>query len=265
MLERIKTSLCHPKYIGLFFKDKLYKPILLMMIFLAIFAGSIITKCLLTDQFGASQAITVEKIIQYSTDSNGNKPTVNVSYDKETKKITGETMAFTSDEMVLSFLPTTKTVNQNKVTVFLYEESYLIYYGYFKIGEGYYKNEDLESFSIAKVQTGDTVNCINFRAFLVGIFDRAQTTEALVIATQAIISNFVYYVLVVILCLFAAYFLNPSIEFKIRIKLVLYDSLSYFYWYLLALLIGVNWLEYVALIVPFIFTNITFAHIRRVR
>ena len=69
MLERIKTGLCHPKYVGLFFKDKFHRVILLVLFFFLLFAGTIVTKCMLTDQFGTEQAFAVQKIVQYSTDS----------------------------------------------------------------------------------------------------------------------------------------------------------------------------------------------------
>lgn len=265
MLERIKTSLCHPKYVGLFFKDKFYRVILLILFFFILFAGTIVTKCMLTDQFGSEQAFAVQKIVQYSTDSSGNKLVVNISFDAEENKIKGTKMNFKSDEAVIGFLTDNTPSSQNVLSIYFQEDEYTIYYGYYKLGYGDYTNKDLKSFDIAKVQAGDTVNCANFRAFLINIFDNVQYQEAAVISVQAIISNFVYYIFVIILCLISSYFLNPAIQFNVRIKLVLYDSLTYFYWYIIAALISVTWLEYVALIVPFIFTNITFAHIRRIR
>lgn len=265
MLARIKTSLCHPRYIGLFFKDKFHRIILFVLFFFMLFSAGIITKCMLTDQFGYEQANAMQTIIQYSTDSDGKKPTLNIKFDSSTKKITGDSMNFNSDSAYIGFMPEKITRYQNKLTVYFTEDTYYIFYGYYELGKGNYNNSDLRSFDVSKVQTGDIENCSNFKAFLVNIFDNVQNQEALVIAFQSIISNFVYYILVLILCLLNAYFLNPSIQFNVRMKLVLYDSVSYFYWYIIALLIGVTWIEYIALIVPFIFTSITFSHIKRIR
>lgn len=265
MLERIKTSLCHPKYIGLFFKDKYYKVIALILIFLAFFSTAIITKSLLTDQFGNGQALSVEKAIQFSVDTNGKKPELELSFDSKEQKFVGKMMSFNDNGVVVSFLKNEDIKSQNKVSINLHEDYYVIYYGYYKLGTGKYDNKELKSFDVKGVQSGNIDDCIKFRSFLIIIFDTVQVPEALVISFQAIISNLVYYVFVVVLCLLSAYFLNPAIEFKIRMKLVLYDSLSYFYWFVLALLFNVSWLQYVALIVPFLYTNITFAHIRRIR
>ncbi len=265
MLERIKTSLCHPKYVGLFFKDKFHKVILAVLIFFLLFSAGVVTKCMLTDQFGSDEAFAVEKIIQYSTDANGNKAAANISFDITTKKITGKATNFNSDSAVIAFLPTQEAKTQNAIYINLFEDHYVIYYGLYKLGSGDYNDSNLKSFNIAMVQNGDTENCINFRTFLITIFDRYQYQEAAIIAAQGVISALVYYVFVIILCLLSAYFLNPTIEFKIRIKLVLYDSVSYFYWYLIALLIDVSWVQYIALLVPFVFTSITFAHIKRIR
>ena len=265
MIEIIKTSLCHPKYIGLFFKNKLYKIILIVFLFFAVFSGSIITKCLLTDQFGTDQAFQVQKIIQYSSDNDGVKPTVDIKFDSQTNKITGKTMVFKSDDAVISFRNDATIIAQNALSINLFEDGYVIYYGYYKLGSGNYNNEYLKSFDISKIQSGDALNSSNFRDFLVIIFDNVQISQALVISFQSIISNFVYYILLILFCLLSAYFFNPTIELKIRFKLVLLDSLSYFYWYLIAILTGLSFIEYIAFIVPLLFTTITFAHIKRVR
>ncbi len=265
MLERIKTSLCHPRYIGLFFKDKFYKIILLVLLFFAIFAAGLVTKTMLTDQFGNNEALAVQKVIQYSTDSKGQSPSVKIAFDSSTHKFTGDKMTFTADSVIISFLQDSNVVDKDSVSINLREDSYSLYYGYFLLGTGDYSDSTLRSFDVAKVRTGDTENCINFRAFLVTLFDKYQYVEATIIAAQAAISSLVYYAFVIILCLISAYFLNPGIEFKIRIRLVLYDTLPYFYWYLIAILLNVTWIQYIALLVPFIYTSITFAHIKRIR
>ena len=265
MIQMIKTSLCHPKYIGLFFKNKLYKILLVVFLFFAIFSASIVTKCLLTDQFSSDQAFRAQKIIQYSSDSDGVKPSVDIKFDTETNKISGKTMIFKADDAIISFLNSETIIRNNVLSINLHESGYEIYYGIYKLGSGNYNNEYLKSFDVSKIQTGDAANSANFRDFLVCIFDTVQVQQALVISLQSIISNFVYYILLVFVCMLSAYFFNPSIEMKIRIKLVLLDSLSYFYWYLIALLTGLSFIEYVAFIVPLLFTTITFAHIKRVR
>ncbi len=265
MLKRIKTSLSHPKYVGLFFKDKFHNVILLIILFFAVFSASIFTKCMLTDQFGIDQAIAVEQMIQYSTDSLGNKPSVTIIYDADNKKFNGESMLFSSEDANISFLPTNVNVSQNKLCVSFFEDNYVIYYGLYKLGSYSYDNTDLKSFNISNVQKGDTSDCINFRNFLIYSFDKVQYQQATLISVQSIISTLVYYFILIVFCLIAAYLINPAIEFKIRLKLVLYDSLSYFYWYFIALLLSITWIEYIALLVPVIFTNITFAHIRRIK
>ena len=265
MLERIKTSLCHPRYIGLFFKDKLYKILLLVLLFFVVFTAFLVTKTMLTDQFGDSEAVAVQKVIQYSTDDNGKTPSFKMAFDSSTHKFSGDKMTFTADSVVVAFLQDSDIVDKDSISINIKESSYSLYYGYFLLGKGDFTDSSLKSFDVAKVQAGDIENCINFRAFLVTLFDKYQYVEAGIIAAQAAISSLVYYAFVIILCLVSAYFLNPGIEFKIRIKLVLYDTLPYFYWYLIAILLNVSWIQYVALLVPFIYTSITFAHIKRIR
>ena len=56
-----------------------------------------------------------------------------------------------------------------------------------------------------------------------------------------------------------------TLQFTIGFTLSIINFKKTFYWYIIALLIGVTWIEYIALIVPFIFTSITFSHIKRIR
>jgi hypothetical protein len=265
MLQRIKTSLCHPRYIGLFFKDKFHKIILLVFVFFLVFTAGVFAKTMLTDQFGNDEAIAVQKVIQYSTDSNGKRPTIDIKYDSSSKKITGNSIVFTQEEVIISFLHDGNIVNKDAISINFTENGYSIYYGYYFLGKGDLNDASLKSFDLSKVQNGDTLECMNFRSSLVTIFDKYQYVEAAIIGAQAIISILVYYALVIVLCLIYAYFANPSIEFKIRMKLVLYDTLPYFYWCLISILLGVSWIQYIACLVPFIYTSITFAHIKRIR
>ena len=265
MLQRIKTSLCHPRYIGLFFKDKFHKIILLILLFFLVFTAGVFTKTMLTDQFGNDEAIAVQKVIQYSIDSNGKRPTIDIKYDASTKKVTGKPFVFKHEDVIISFLQDGNIIDKDAISINFTENGYSIYYGYYFLGKGDLNDSALKSFDLAKVQAGDTAECISFRSNLITIFDKYQYVEAAIIGAQAVISILVYYALIVILCLLYAYFVNPSIEFKIRMKLVLYDSIPYFYWCLISILLGVNWIQYIACLVPFIYTSITFAHIKRIR
>ncbi len=265
MLERIKTSLCHPRYIGLFFKDKVYRIIVLLFVSFAIYAAAVFTRAMLTDQFGYNEALAVQKLIQYQTDSNGKKPTLKISYDATTHKLTGEKIVCASDTVVVTFLQEGNAVKKDAIAINLTENGYSIYYSYYYLGSGDLNDSTLKSFDLAKVQAGDTTDSMNFRSFLITIFDHYQYKQAAIVATRAVVSSLLYYALVIFLCLISAFFINPGIEFKIRVRLVLYDTLPYFYWSLIAVLLNISWIQYVAILIPFIYVNITFAHIKRVR
>ena len=58
--------------------------------------------------------------------------------------------------------------------------------------------------------------------------------------------------------------INPSIDRKVRAKLVLYDTAIFFVCAMLASLFNQGWIAYIGYVLPVIYTSITFRHIVKV-
>ena len=77
-----------------------------------------------------------------------------------------------------------------------------------------------------------------------------------------IASNFgmicAYSVVIFLLGLLFSYFANPDIRMNVRVKLVLYTLPSFYVVMCCAFLYNLSWLQYVAFILPFIYSKIAF-------
>ena len=75
----------------------------------------------------------------------------------------------------------------------------------------------------------------------------------------------IYYLISLVGCYFLAFLVNPKIERRFRIKLVLYDTLIYFVFLWFDMAFSAFWLLYVGMAFTLIYTIFTFTHIRAVR
>lgn len=265
MLERLRIILAHPTRIGLFFKDKIYIPILfvLTMFFLFVSVDSIYN--VNTKQFNYSQAKSFNVLVQNTLNEKKEVPSLNMSFDSSTNKITGDNHVFIGESIILAVNSTNTYSRNGYISVNLRENSADLYEGFIKLGTIEYKSIEAAGFTFTNVQKGDLKDNLYFTEFIFKLFSKVNTNQAILHVLDNSLTCLIFFVGVLIFCLIDSYFLNPPIEMKVRGKLVIYDSFPYLFVMLLAALFRASWLQYVALAIPVLYVNLTFSHIKKIR
>ena len=265
MLERLKIILTHPTRIGLFFRDKIYIPILFLLTMLFLLVGVDLTYNINTNQFNYENAKAFNYLVQYTLNDQKQKPVLNIAYDGTAKKITGDNHVFIGDKMILAVNSNNIYQRNEYISINLTADGATLFEGFIKLGYVEYKSIDAKSFNLTNVQNGEITDCLYFAEFVDKLFDKVQVNQALLHSLDNAITTAIFYFGVLIFAIFASYFINPPIEMRVRIRLVLYDTFSYLFVMLLVVLTRSSWLQYVALVFPIFYVNMTFSHIKKIR
>ena len=261
MLERIKCCLCYPRFIGKFFKDKVGTIILTILFFIISYGAILGVKCYSSDYFDDESILAVTSNILQGESSN-------VKYDKDTYTLTGSNVVYKGDGFVVTFFPVEgSSFIGNDVSVNIVFDStggYIDFAGYGVVSEFSYKDINAGSFSISAIQKNDINAIYNFKVMLYGALNTSSYFFNTYDFALDFISNVSLYFVFVLICFFFSKGINPTIDKKVRVKLCFYDNLIYFVVCLVNVMVSVELLDYVGLILPLIFTFITFRHIVRV-
>ena len=265
MIERLKIILTHPTRIGLFFKDKIYIPILFLLTMFFLFVGVNAVYNFNTTQYSHETSKNYTLLVQYSLNDSKEKPTFNITFDSTTNKLKGDTHVFKSDNIILAINSVNVYQKNGVLTVNLLEDGAVLYEGFIKLGYVEYKSISAKSFDLTKVQNGVIEDSLYFSEFLDSLFLKVKNNQALLHLADDTMTTVIFYFGLLIFTLIASYMINPPIEMRVRAKLVLYDSFSYLFIMLLAALFRASWLQYVALVFPLLYVNLTFSHIKKIR
>lgn len=265
MLERLKIILTHPTRIGLFFKDKIYIPILFLLTIFVMFLGVDTIYNVNTKQFTYSQAKSFNHLVQNATNDNKEKSVFNIKYDSTEKKLSGDTHVFVAENFILAVNTNNNYQKTNYICVNLNESGATLYEGFIKLGYVEYKNIESKSFDLTKIQTGILEDNLYFTEFINALFSKVQIQQAMLHTIDNVITTFIFFLGVLVFCFIESYLMNPPIEMKVRSKLVLYDTFSYFFVMLLVAITRITWLQYIGLAIPVIYVNMTFSHIKKIR
>ena len=265
MLDRLRIILAHPTRIGLFFKDKIYIPILFVLTMFFLFVSANTVYNVNTKQFTYSQAKLFNVLVQNTVNDDKKTPNLNMAFDSTTNKITGDTHVFVGNNIILAVNSSNMYFKNEYISVNLRENEAVLYEGYIQIGTIEYKSIESKNFTFTNVQKGTLDDNLYFTEFIYKLFDKVNINQAAIHIFDDSFTGLIFFVAVLIFCLIDSYFLNPPIEMKVRSRLVIYDSFSYLFFMFLAALFRASWLQYVALIIPVLYVNLTFSHIKKIR
>lgn len=257
MKERFRICLCHPKLIGLFYKDSFKKVFAYIISLFLLFIGVSAAVAYNTDHFGYEEARSVASIVCQGEESN-------VLYDSTTKTISGTGVKYEEGNIVVNFLVEENYATSQKL-IFRFKAEYVdvIFYGYV-LKSVSYEDFNIDSFSISNVQNGNRIDMIEFQDFINVVLNQVNSEYATFYFVEAIMVGIMYFVMVFVLALVSSYFVNPKITGKVRIKLCFYSVGIFYFLMILSLMFNAGWLQYVAMFLPFIYSNITFMHIIKV-
>ncbi|MCR5350329.1 MAG: hypothetical protein K6E20_04980 [Acholeplasmatales bacterium] len=258
--NRIKDIICHPSRIGLYFKDKVYVIIIHLVLFMGLLFGvAALDSLYKPNSFGRNDSIDISETISNYFDSS-----------KEVVEYKNYKMSGTSELSSGNFtLYVNREIADKNITTYVLVFSEDKVSGYFKGSKEFdeaYSNLDSDySFTFENISKNNTKDKISFVEFLTPIIEEYEQAHANYIFLTNVGTIIVYYIALLIAMFIFSLLANPVIASKIRIKLVIYDSLIFFVVSSISVLFGATFLMYLALIMAVFYSNITFSHIIKVK
>jgi len=255
-MKRLVISLTKPSRIGLFLKDKIYIPLLIAVAFLMLGLGIFAIKCFNTNYLINLSEISDKLIIQSEANPN---------IKMENSKLVGPKYSVNNDDVYLSFN------NQNYAKMitrisFNFQDEYVVISNLLRDVKVYYKDLGDINFNLSGVKKEDIYETSSFNNFMTSLSRIANPLYAAKIYVLDSLFYVLFYMGFVLLGLMIfTYFINPPISVGIRFKLVLYDSLIYFPFFIFGIFINFDYLRYFGVLFAGIFAFFTFSHIVKVK
>ena len=120
-------------------------------------------------------------------------------------------------------------------------------------------------FSLEEIRNGNILMRQSFESLVFKSIEAGEANYRAVCFFSDFVNILIYYLISLVGCYFLAFLVNPKIERRFRIKLVLYDTLIYFVFLWFDMAFSAFWLLYVGMAFTLIYTIFTFTHIRAVR
>lgn len=261
MLNKIIICLCHPKKIGLFFKDKIYKPILYAIGFFLLYVGIIALVAFSNKVFDSSYTEGSINLIVSEESANTN---TNVTFNSTTKTLEGNETKYSNSYFQVYFMPkgTVTTPSANVTTLVFLSDHVECFYGVHRLGEYNYSDlKDVKDFSLSNVVKGVNEDKLELKTIVNAIYQASETSISLYYIFNYAVFGISYYAGLLLFIFFMSFMTNPAIEFKVRTKLCLYDSLIFFVVLSFCMGFAIEWLLYLALCLPVFYSSFTFSHI----
>lgn len=259
MLERLKDCLCHPKFLGKYNKDYPGIVFLTIFIFFVLFAAMFAARCYTDAPFddSSSQIITSQIIRQGGAD---------IVYDAEKNVLQGQSIEFQGEGYRLVFLPSNAkmTMKFDEMTILFKEELAEVYYSNMKVSSIAYQDITVSGFNLKDVASNATSDIYSFKLFVGNILNSANIFFQTFSFIQGMVSIVLYYLICVLFSVFLSIAINPTIDRGVRIKLCFYDGCVFFVGSFFAHLFAFEMLVYFSLLLPMVYTLITFRHIVRI-
>lgn len=258
MIERIKNSICHPRFIGKYNKDKVSKIILVIMIFFVFYLLIFGIRTFSENPMGeGAENYVVSEVIS--------KQDHTVVYDSETHTLKGNSFNIQEETFGLYVLPFEDSKSSSLVVnIVLGETKGYIYYGDIEVSAIDYADIKVEDFTFDGISKNNSKDIYNFRIFVFEILESGFTFFRILNFIEGALITFVTFMMLFLVSFIFARMINPTIEGKVRAKLVLYDVIIFLVCSMLASLFNVGWIVYIGYSLPLIYTTITFKHIIRV-
>ena len=260
-MQRLIDILCHPRRLGIYNKDKMYIPFIYFLSFFLTFMGVVLIINFNTEYYDVNTSSNIIQIIDISNEDIYGEY-VDGKFDFNNKK-----NDISTDDIIIYFnyKNVEKSFNTVSKTIINFEsDKVCIYYGLSMEASYKYDKYEIDNFSLTGVCEGNIDDIVSFKDLLNNIFFDFNSEYQISTILPLFFQYFMQFLMVFAFMLIFSFFVNPGIRFNVRLKLLIYDSLIYIFVMMLAVMIQISWLEYIAYVLPIIFAGITFSHIIRI-
>ena len=256
-MQKFVDILFHPSHIVFYYKDKAYKVILWVLAFFCFVCG------LFALYTYTSKGYDYDYISSFSSSLQTSQTSYNTKF--EDNKLTGKTIIIKGNNVNVYFLKSDFANNNLGLVMNFKEESVDIYYHtYFKKSLNY-ADLNINNFSFEDVRNNNRVAVLEFESLILRAVDVIDIYVKTVSLFEECIDVLILYAAITLFAVIFSIFINPPIDIKSRIKICMYDSLIYFAMMGLTLMVGISWMQYVAMALPLLFTLVSFKSIVRIK
>ena len=260
-MQRLIDILCHPRRLGIYNKDKTYIPLIYLLSFFLLFMGIVMIINFNTEYYSADTSSGIIHVIDISNED------VYGEYIDNEFHFNNKRNEIKTDDMIIYFNHNDVDTSINtisKTIINFKSENVVIYYGLSQKVSYKYSSYDIDDFSLTGVCEGDIKDIVAFKDLLNNIFFDFNSKYQVSTIAPLFMQYIMQFLMVFVFALIFSFFVNPGIKFQVRFKLLIYDSIIYLFVMMLAVMIQISWLEYIAYALPIIFAGITFSHIIRI-
>ncbi len=252
-MKKFINIICHPSNIVFYFNDKVYQIILWVLGFFAVLIGIIALYSFKEKPYDANFGADVAYTIAVKEE------TVNIEY--KDSKLTGSAYAIKANDIYIYFCKSDFYKKDFGLVMNFKENSVDIYYHLFPKKTINYDTLKIGDFTFSDVKYNNGYARINFEELIMSAVESINTEAKVTTFLNSTLHAIIMFFVVVGVSLVFAFFVNPQIKFVHRLRICIYDSLIYVVIMSFALMVGASFLQYVALILPLIYCNISFRKI----
>ena len=253
-MRRIIYSLSRPSRLGLFLKDS----ILIPLIHVLVFFGAVLALRTI-ETYNTNHFVDTPREARIFIENNLEDS--NIEFDG--LLLTGDETKIAGSDITIYFNKTDLSVVSTSILIINYRDTYFnIYYGVNKAKINY-EDCTLQPFKLNELKGNITAE-LNLERLLTVTFNSVEDVYRASILPNIIFQSFIQYVIVLALLVIFARFANPNVDFIIRFKLSLYDSLIYLLFEIFSVCFNITYLFIVGAFVAFIYCYRTMSKIIRV-
>ena len=254
MWNKIKNVICHPSVIGLYVLDRFSH------VFLFFFTIFVVTTSLLSIKDLNTEMFTqdVSNKISYSIMRDKNLDTT----EFVNKQLNGNKTTIEFEDAIIIVNESAYINDTNKLVVVFSVSEANVYFAGFHLGNLKYKETTVKDFTIKKIGEGSFDDKINLQILVSSLLNTSEMNYRSLYFWHDFLDMLLVLVFTLCLSYLTASIANKMIVPKIRFKLCMYDTISYFVMTIFSILFNVYWVKYLGIAVCFIYTIITFSHIK---
>ncbi len=258
MIRRFMDVVIHPSKIGYYHKNNVIIPVLYLLAFMSAILGIIAGLTYTSTYFTTNTGDNIVDGMMKST------KTPEITYNEY--KMEGTVYTITLSDYHASYLE--ENYNPNKyssiINMNFKAEECDVYFGTSKVKTIKYSDlKENYTFDMRNIKGSNSTDRKDYVSFMNSFFYEIELDYKTDVYLSFLQRILFYFAISIAAAFVFSYFTNGELPLSKRIVLVLYDMVSYFIVMFFSIAFNISILQYVAIAVPVLYSELTFRHIRK--
>ena len=256
-MQKFTDLLFHPSHIVFYYKDKIVKVLLWVLAFFSVVVGLFSLYTYTSKGYDYNYVTSIATSLQTKDNT--------ISTEFKDKKLSGEAIKIIGSNLRIYILKYDFANNDFGLVMNFKEEEVDVYYQTAFKKTIKYSSLDIDNFTFENVRNNNRTDVLEFESLIIVALDSIDNVVKTFSLLNDVLDLLIMFAAIVVFSIILSLFINPPIDFKSRFKICIYDSLIYFVLMAFTLMIGITWIQYIAMGMPLIFTMISFRSIVRIK